>query len=88
MEDALYSKIESFPWVNWSEVARESIRKREILEKYLRSGSLSDADQSFCEKADWHPVDELPLNKKFINELKAAQEEPVTEIVSISEILE
>ncbi|AKB76120.1 hypothetical protein MSLAZ_2859 [Methanosarcina lacustris Z-7289] len=34
--DDLYRRMEHFSWVKWSEVARHSLRKRKIFEKYLK----------------------------------------------------
>ena len=35
--------------------------KKDIFERYVKTGELSDEDGIFCERIDWHPVDELPL---------------------------
>ncbi len=64
------SQLNHFSWVNWSEVARGEARKKEILERYTLSGKLSSEDKEFCEKIDWHPVDELPLRREFVKDLK------------------
>ncbi len=45
-------------------------RKKEISENYKKNGFVTDKEWEFCEKADWHPVDELPLKDEHIKELK------------------
>ncbi|MDO8529035.1 MAG: hypothetical protein Q7S06_04065 [Nanoarchaeota archaeon] len=64
------NKLKEFLWVNWSEVAREETIKKLIFENYLKIGSITDEEWEFCEKIDWHPVDELPLKKEFIEKMK------------------
>jgi len=74
-----------FLWVNWSEVGREEMLKREIFERYIKTRKLSKEDEEFCEKIDWHPVDELPLKESFIRELEKAKREPSGKSMSIDE---
>jgi len=76
MEDESKKRLDRFPWVNWSEVSREEALKREIFETYIKTGKLSDKDMAFCDKIDWHPVDELPLKEEFVKELEKARNEP------------
>jgi len=64
------SQLKNFMWVNWSEIAREEAMKKLIFENYLKIGSITDKEWEFCEKIDWHPVDELPLKEEFIEKLK------------------
>ena len=68
--------LKSFSWVNWSDIAREEVRKKEIFEKYLKTRKVSDEDWKFCEGIDWHPVDELPLREDFVKKLKEVQKGP------------
>jgi len=63
------NQIKEFKWVNWSEVARKETIKKLIFENYIKTGKISDEDWSFCEKIDWHPVDELPLREEFVKKL-------------------
>lgn len=86
LDDGLHERIEQFSWVNWSEIAREALRKREISEMYRRTGKISDKDMDFCEKLDWHPVDELPLKEEFLSEIKSARQAAPEKINSISDI--
>jgi len=37
---------------------------------------VTDKDWEFCEQIDWHPVDELPMKKSYIKELKEAEKGP------------
>lgn len=78
--------LKSFSWVNWSEVAREEALKKLIFENYIKTGKLNDEDWEFCEKIDWHPVDELPLKQEFIDKIKNARNEKSLKLKSVSEI--
>ena len=80
------ARIMSFPWINWSEISREESRKKEIFEEYMKSHKLSPEDQEFCDKIDWHPVDELPMKKEFIEELKKARNEPAGKPMTLKEL--
>ncbi len=86
--DDLYSRMEHFSWVKWSEVSRDSLRKRQIFEKYLRSGELSDGDAEFCDKMDWHPVDELPLRDDYVQRLEDLKKETPLKVKDVSDIFE
>ena len=76
LEKSLKQRLLRFPWVNWSEVTREESLKKEIFDRYVKTRKLSKVDEAFCEKIDWHPVDELPLKESFIKELENAKKEP------------
>jgi len=78
-------RLESFPWVNWSEVGREEALKKEIFDRYIKTGKLSDEDWKFCERIDWHPVDWLPLKKEFKKELEKRKKEKPLRYSSIDE---
>ena len=78
--------IEQFPWINWSEIAREEMRKKEIFEEYMETKELSDEDWKFCEKINWHPVDELPLKEEFKKELETRKKEKGIRFNSVEEI--
>lgn len=65
VSESLHHFLKSFPWVNWSELSREEAYKKLIFESYMKIGTLSDNEWAFCEKIDWHPVDELPLKEEF-----------------------
>ena len=71
--DKMQSELKQFLWVSWSEIAREELLKRYIFEGFIKTGSISDAEWEFCEKIDWHPVDELPMKESFVKELEAAR---------------
>ncbi|MFH1637551.1 MAG: hypothetical protein ABIB71_03950 [Candidatus Woesearchaeota archaeon] len=88
ISDELKSKIQRFPWVNWSEVAREEFAKDEISERYMKTGKITDEDWEFCQEIGWHPVDELPLKEEYIKELEQARKEPSIKLKSIREIFE
>ena len=57
-------------------------------EKYLKTGELSDEDWQFCDRIDWHPVDDLPLKEEFIDRLKKADEGKFIKVSSIDDIFE
>ncbi len=80
------NRLRDLMWVNWSEVAREEALKKAIFERYVKTGELSDRDWKFCEKIDWHPVDELPLKEEFIRKVEAAKKEKSIRVKSISDI--
>lgn len=85
VEAEFKSEIEHFSWVNWSAIAREEALKKEIFERFIKTGTLSDDDQKFCDKIDWYPVDELPLREEFIEELKKARKEHSGKAMTIKE---
>lgn len=86
--DHVKSEIGLFSWVNWSEVAREEVLRKEIFERYLKTGGLTDEDWEFCEKIDWHPVDELPLKDEFIKKLKNTEKGRFIKVESLGEMFE
>jgi len=56
------------------------LMKQSIFNEFIKTKELSDANQEFCEKIDWHPVDELPMKKEFIKELKEIEKGPHSEV--------
>ena len=44
--------------------------KKLIFESYIKTRDLTDEEWQFCDKIDWHPVDELPLKEEYIEKLK------------------
>ena len=79
-------KLKSLSWVNWSEIAREETFKKLIFENYMKTGKLSDKEWKFCEKIDWHPVDELPLKEELRKELEKRKKEKSIKLKSVSDI--
>lgn len=86
VSDEFKNELKSFSWVNWSEVAREEAFKKLIFENYLKTGKISDEDWEFCEKIDWHPVDELPLRKEYLKKLERISKEKSIRIKSVSDL--
>ena len=76
IEDKFKERLDVFPWVNWSEVAREESNKRRLFEEFIKHRQLSKEDEKFCEDIDWHPVDELPMKKEYIEKLKKIDKKP------------
>ena len=64
------------------------LMKRDIFERYKQTGELTDEDWEFCEKIDWHPVDELPPKKEHLEKLKIALSEKPVEYNSVEEFFE
>ena len=86
VSEEVKTELKQFQWVNWSEVAREEITKKLIFENYMRAGTLTDKEWEFCEKIDWHPVDELPLKEEFRKELEKRKKEKSIRVKSVSDI--
>ena len=70
LEESFKQRISKFSWVNWSDVGREESLKKSLFDRFIKTGTLSKADHEFCDRIDWHPVDELPLKEEFVKELK------------------
>lgn len=79
-------ELKKFLWINWSEIAREETMKKLAFENYMKTGTLTDEEWEFCEKIDWHPVDELPLKEEYVKKLKAIKKEKPIKIKSVSDI--
>jgi len=86
VSEELKNELKSFLWINWSEIAREETMKKLIFEVYLKTGAISDEDWKFCEKIDWHPVDELPLKKEFTKEIEKRKKEKTIKIKSVEQL--
>jgi hypothetical protein len=65
LPEEMKKRLDSFAWVNWSEIGREEVLKRDIFDKYVKTRKISAEDTEFCDRIDWHPVDELPVKKEF-----------------------
>ncbi|MBU0459273.1 MAG: hypothetical protein KKH52_04800 [Nanoarchaeota archaeon] len=88
ISEQFQEEIKHFSWINWSEAAREELLKKEIFNRYLKTGEITDEDWIFCQKIDWHPVDELPMKEEFIKRLEEAKKETSIRVNSIKEIFE
>ncbi len=86
VSDDFKNRLKNFMWVNWSEIAREEAMKKLIFENYLKIGSITDEEWEFCEKFDWHPVDEFPLKEEFIKKLDKIKKEKGVKFKSITEL--
>ena len=86
VSDELKNKLKAFTWINWSEIAREETMKKLIFENYIKTGSITNEEWKFCEKVDWHPVDELPLKEEFKKELERRKKEKSIKVNSVSDI--
>ena len=86
VSDEFKNEIKEFIWINWSEIAREEAMKKLIFENYIKTGELTDEEWEFCEKIDWHPVDELPLKEEFKKELERRKKEKSIKLKSVSDI--
>ena len=86
MDEQMRNEIKAFMWVNWSEIAREETLKKLIFENYIKTGTISDEEWAFCEKIEWHPVDELPLKEEFIKKLKEIKKEKSIKLNSLADL--
>lgn len=86
MTDDLRNQLKSFLWVNWSETARIEVIKKVIFENYIKTGNLSDEAWNFCQKIDWHPVDELPLKEEHKKEMERRKKEKSIKYTSVEEL--
>ncbi|MEK6934909.1 MAG: hypothetical protein AABW46_03450 [Nanoarchaeota archaeon] len=86
VSEELKRELKSISWVNWSEIAREETMKKLIFENYMKTGEISDEEWEFCDRIDWHPVDELPLKEDFIKKLESIKKEKPIKVKSISDI--
>ena len=86
IEKIFKERLGRFPWVNWSEIGREEMFKKYIFDKYIKTGKITKEEEKFCEKIDWHPVDELPLKEAFIKKLKKARKGPHSEPMTSVEL--
>ena len=80
IEKSMKENLKAFIWINWSEIAREETIKKLIFEGYIKTGDISDDAWNFCERLDWHPVDELPLREEFIKRMKKIKKEKVIQL--------
>lgn len=80
------TQLKKFLWINWSEIAREEAIKKLIFENYIRTGNITDKEWGFCEKIDWHPVDELPLKEEFKKEMEKRRKEKGIKFKTIDEL--
>ena len=86
VSDEFKNQLKEFLWVNWSEIAREEAMKKLIFENYIKTGSITNEEWEFCEKIDWHPVDELPIKEEFKKEMERRKKEKSIKLKSVSEI--
>ncbi|MFA0823695.1 MAG: hypothetical protein ACC612_12520 [Methanomethylovorans sp.] len=86
IDDELYDQVQKFSWVRWSKVVQDGIRKRRILETYIREKSISEDDAAFCETIDWHPVDELSIRQEVIDKLKKSDKRSAVAVTDVSDI--
>lgn len=76
VDELLKARMVKFPWVNWSEVGREEAMKREMFERFLDTRKLTEEDLDFCERANWHPYDELPIKESYLKKLEKIEKGP------------
>ena len=86
VNEELKHELKRFSWINWSEIAKEETMKKLIFENYIKNGNITDEEWKFCERIDWHPVDELPLKEEFKKEIERRKKEKSIKLKSVSEI--
>ncbi len=79
-------ELKTLSWINWSEIAREEALKKLIFENYMKTKTITDEEWEFCEKIDWHPVDELPLKEEFKKEMERRKKEKSIKYNSVAEM--
>ncbi len=85
VSEEMRNQLKTFLWINWSEIAREESIKKLIFEKYIKTGDLTNEGWTFCEKIDWHPVDELPFKDEFIKKMKGIKNGKFKRYASVEE---
>lgn len=86
VSEELQKQLKSLQWVNWSEIAREETMKKLVFENYMKTGKITDEEWEFCEKIDWHPVDELPYKEEFKKEIEKRKKEKSIKFKNIDEL--
>jgi len=79
-------EVKDLSWVNWSDIAREETMKKIIFENYMKTRTITDEEWRFCEKIDWHPVDELPFKEEYIKKMQQRKKEKSIRVKSVSDI--
>ncbi|MBI4016381.1 MAG: hypothetical protein HY363_01675 [Candidatus Aenigmarchaeota archaeon] len=86
VSEELKGELKELSWINWSDIAREEALKKLISENYMKTGKITDEEWVFCDKIDWHPVDELPLKEEFIKKLQKAKKEKSIKLKSVDDL--
>ena len=86
LTEEMKNELKAFIWVNWSEIARIEAVKKLIFESYMLKKDLTDAEWAFCERIDWHPVDQLPLREDFIKKLEKIKKEKPIRFNSVADL--
>jgi len=86
VQDPFKEHLKKFIWINWSEVAREETLKKIIFERYIKTKELSDKEWAFCERIDWHPVDELPFKEEYLKKIEKIKKGKFIRLNSVDEI--
>ena len=60
--------------------------KKLISENYIKTGKITDDEWKFCDRIDWHPVDELPLKEAFVKRLQKAKKEKSIKLKSVDDL--
>jgi len=86
VEKSFKERLAKFPWINWSEIGREELLKKYIFDSYIKTGKMTKEEEKFCEKIDWHPVDELHIREEYIKKLKEMRKGPYTKSMNSKEL--
>lgn len=86
VDEEVKLRLDNFPWINWSEVARVESRKKEIFENFIKTGILSNDDQEFCDKINWYPIDELQVREEYVKKLKKIEKGPHSRPMTLAEL--
>ena len=52
------------------------LMKQSIFERFIKTGTLSEEDQEFCDEINWYPIDELELKDEYAEKLKGIAKGP------------
>jgi len=61
--------------------------KKLILEQFLRTGKITEKQAAFCERYDWHPVDELPFQPDVLRKISGMKRERAIKLRSVADLL-
>ena len=71
LPEATNEEVESIN-LNSKSLIKTIIRlvKQDIFERFKQIGEVTNEDWEFCERIDWHPVDELSPKPEHVKEVK------------------
>ena len=83
MEELLKSKLSLDSAFLANAIVR--LMKRDIFERFTKTGEFTEEDREFCDKISWFPIDELEVKEEYVEKLKAKSKESEGKSMSIEE---